>query len=96
MLTTFRSNWSEVYLLVGSLPSLIFNFSHLEGVSVSAISSKFLLCVSIDEEAQPCPKAALDYFSLVLHPLPSLINNCLNLPTGPQGRSWKLNEGYFL
>ena len=31
-----RSNWSEVYLLVGSLTSLIFNFSHLEGVSISA------------------------------------------------------------
>ena len=35
----------------------------------------------------------LPVFSLILHPLPSLINNCLNLPTGTQGRSWKLKEG---
>ena len=27
---------------------------------------------------------------LSLHPLPSLINSCLNLPFGTQGRSWRL------
>ena len=32
----FRSSWSGVFLLVGSIPSLIINFSHLQGVSVSA------------------------------------------------------------
>ena len=34
--------------------------------------------------------------SLVSHPLPSLINNSLNLPIGTQGRSWRLKEGCFL
>ena len=33
---------------------------------------------------------------LSLHPLPSLISNCLNLPFGTQGRSQRLNEAYFL
>ena len=27
---------------------------------------------------------------------PSLISNCSNLPFGTQGRSWRLNEAYFL
>ena len=39
--------------------------------------SKILLCVSTDGEAGPCPKAALNCFSLVSHPLPSLINHSL-------------------
>ena len=30
------------------------------------------------------------------HPLPSLTSTCLNLPFGTQGRSWRLNEAYFL
>ena len=34
--STLRSNWSGVYRLVGSIPSLIINFSHLEGISVPA------------------------------------------------------------
>ena len=34
--------------------------------------------------------------SLSLHPLPSLISNCLNLPLGTQGRPWRLNEAHFL
>ena len=29
---------------------------------------------------------------LSLHPLPSLISNCLNLPFGTQGRSWRLKS----
>ena len=31
-----------------------------------------------------------------LHLLPSLISNHLNLSSGAQGRSWRLNEAYFL
>ena len=31
-------------------------------------------------------------FSLVSLPLLFLINNCLNLPLGTQGRSWRLDE----
>ena len=33
---------------------------------------------------------------LSLHPLLFLISNCLNLPFGTQGRSWRLNEACFL
>ena len=29
-------------------------------------------------------------------PIPSLFNSCLNPPLGTQGRSWRLNEAYFL
>ena len=29
---------------------------------------------------------------LSLHPVPSLISNCLNLPFGTQGRSWSLES----
>ena len=34
--------------------------------------------------------------SFLLHSLPSLIRNHLNLPFGTQGRSRRLNEAYFL
>ena len=34
--SAFRSSWSGVYMLVGSISSLIINFSHLEWASVSA------------------------------------------------------------
>ena len=70
-----------VYILVGSIPQN---------------SSKTLLCVSTDGETEPCPKAALNCFFLVSNPLPSLFNNCLSLPSGTQGRSWRLSEGCFL
>ena len=33
--STFRSNWSGVYMLAGRTPLLILHFSHLEGASVS-------------------------------------------------------------
>ena len=33
---------------------------------------------------------------LSLHPLPSLISNCLSLSVVIQGRSWRLNEAHFL
>ena len=91
-----RSNWSGVYLFVGSIPSLIINFSHLREFQFLQNSSKILLCVSLNGETGPCPKAALDCFSLVSHSHPSLISNCSNLSIGTQGRSWKLTEGCFL
>ena len=56
-------------------------------------SSKILLGVSLEGEPGPCPQGCS---SLVSHPLPSLISNCLNLPVGTQGRSWRLNEAHFL
>ena len=70
------------------------------GVLVLQKSSNILLCVSLEGEPGPCPKAAR-FFSLTipplsLHPLLSMISNCLNLPFGIQGRSWKLNEAYFI
>ena len=43
----------------------------------------------MDGETGPCPKAALDWFLFVSHPLPSLINSCLDLPIGMQPRSWR-------
>ena len=42
------------------------------------------------------PRASQESLSLFLHPLPSLISNCLNLPFGTQGRSRRLDEAYFL
>ena len=70
--------------------------SHLEGVSVPVNSSKILLYLSVDRETGPCPKTSLDCLPLVSHPLPSLINNCLNLPFGTQGRSRRQTESCFL
>ena len=55
--------------------------------------------VSLEGERGPHPKAALqflDCFSLVSASPPSLYSNCLNLPTGTQGRSWRLKEAYLL
>ena len=57
------------------------------------------LCVPLEREPGPCPKAVLfllGCFSLVFAFLPSLISNCLNLPLGTQGRSRRLSEAHFL
>ena len=63
---------------------LIINFSHLEEFSVSAKQLKGIVCI-LDGELRPCPKAALMFiltilFLPALYHLPSLNNNCLNLP----------------
>ena len=63
----------------------ISNFSHLEGVSVFAKQLKDTI-VSADGEIGPCPKAALDSFSQVSRPLPSLIYNCMHLPDPRVGK----------
>ena len=58
-------------------------------------SLKTLLCVSLEVEPGPCPKAALLFLgcpSLVFASFPSGISNCLNLPFGTQGRSWRLES----
>ena len=91
--SNFRSNWSGVYMFVGSIPSLTANFSHLEGVSVSAKWLKDIFVWILWWENRTLPQG---FFSLVSQSLPSLINNCLNLPIGTQGRSWSLSEGCFL
>ena len=43
------------------------------------------------------PEATLNFlgFSLVLHPCPSLMNNCLKLPIRTQGSPWSLLEPCF-
>ena len=86
------SNWSEVYLLLGSITSIIINFSHLEGILVSAKWLKDIFVCICWWETKTLPQVwvtvSLDYFSLVLHPLPSLINNCLNLELREGGGGW--------
>ena len=66
---------------------------HLLGVLVLQKNSKILLCIFLEEE--PGPALSLHCGLLTappwsLHPLPSLISNCMNLPFGTQGRSWRL------
>ena len=74
-------------MLVGGIPSLTMSTSLTwKGFQYLQSNSKILLYVSIDGETGPFPNTALDCFSLVSHPLPSLVNNCLNLPTGTQGK----------
>ena len=56
-------------------------------------SIKILLCVSLGSEPpQVCTNCFLTVSPLSLHPLPSVISNCLNLPFGAQGRSWRLES----
>ena len=96
-LSTF---WFELVSAWESFWLLTVNFSQLEGISVSAEQLKGIFVCIPCWGIRPCPKVAPvvppDCFSLVLHPFPSLINNCLNLPIVTQGRSWRLNEAYFL
>ena len=71
------SNWSSVYMLMGSIPSLIINFSRLEGFQNLQNSTK-IWSVSLDGELGPSPSLHYDFLvapSLSLHPLPSLITS---------------------
>ena len=94
--STFCSNHSGVYVLVGSIQLASptwWGFQYLQN------SSKTLLCISLRRNQDPAPRLHCCFLTvppLSLHPLPSLISNCLNLPFGTQGRSWRLNEDYFL
>ena len=99
--STFRSNWSGVDAPVDCIPLLrrcpcglhtIVNCWLLppEDLQYLQKSSKLLWCVSLSGEPGACPKATLlflltDCFSLVSYPLPSLINNYLNLSFRTQG-----------
>ena len=68
------SNWSGVYVLVGSIQLTSptwWEFQYLQN------SSKILFCISLEGEPGPCPKAVLlflDYSSLVSasSPFPNL------------------------
>ena len=62
-------------------------------------TSKILLYVSLGGNKDPAPKLHYCFQKtppLSLHPLLSLISNCLNLPFGIQGKSWRLNGAFFL
>ena len=46
----------------------------------------------------PAPRLYYCFLTVLpssLHPLPSLISNCLNQSLGTQGRSWRLNKAHF-
>ena len=67
---------------------------HLLGFS-SVKSLRTLLCVSLEGEPGPAPKMHYCFLAvppLSLHPLPSWINNCSNVPFGTQGKSWRLES----
>ena len=84
-------------MLVGSIPPSVINFSHLAEVTVPV---KWLTDSGVHPwmgKLDLAPRLLLTVnFSLVSHPLSSLINDCLSLPSATQGRSWRLREGYFL
>ena len=56
---------------------------------------QLFVCIPWWDTLYPLSKGCSWLFLLVLHPFSSLNNSCFNL-TGTQGRSWRLNEGYFL
>ena len=65
----------------------------LVGDFSSVKCSKKLLSVSLEAGPVPNPRLYYCFFTappLSLHPLPSLISNCLNLPLGTQGSSGRL------
>ena len=74
------------------------NFSHLEGVSICTKQLKDIVkCVpwAGNRALSKAVLLFLDYSSFV-HPLTSLVSNCLNQPIGTQGKPWRLNEACFL
>ena len=60
------------------------NFSHQVEVLVSATQFKdilvYILWQGTKTLSQHCTIVSLDCSSVLFHPLPSLINSCLNLP----------------
>ena len=92
--------WFQLVLDLHTCVQHTVNFSHLVGVLESAKQLKdIVMCIpwwGTRTLPQGCTIVSLDCSSLISHPLPSLINNCLNLPIGTQGMSWKLNEAHFL
>ena len=72
---------------VGSI-WLIINLPTWWGFEYLQNGSEISLCVSVDGETEPCPKAALDCLFLPGLASPPFPNNCLNLPIGTQGKSW--------
>ena len=83
----------------GSFPvsGLFSSGGQSNGASASS-SSKILVQLSLGAKQDSVPSlhccfltaALLTAAPLSLHPFPSLISNCLNLPCGTQGKSWRL------
>ena len=84
--STTSPTWEAQRMLISSI---CWGFSSVK-------SSKILLCISLEGEPGPYPKATLLSFDCPSNPLPPLISNCLNPPFGTQGRSQRWNEAYFL
>ena len=69
--------------------SSVVNIFHLVGALVLQKSAKVLFCVSLEGSQDPAPRLHCCFLTALpwsLHPLPSLISNCLNLHFGTQGR----------
>ena len=76
---------------------VIVHFSYLEGFQYLELAQRYLYVYPLMGNQDLTSRLLFTaYFSLVSHPLPSLINNSLSLSTGIQGRTWRLNEGCFL
>ena len=93
--------WASVVLKVIKLwPSLewrmlhqVVNIFHLLGFSFCRRAQRYCYVYPLRRNQDPAPRLCYCFLTvppLSLHPLPSLISNCLNLPFGTQGRSWRL------
>ena len=92
------SSQAGIYMLMGIIqltsPNWWVSFQYLQN------SSKILICIyTLRGNQDPDPRlhyCFLIALALSLHPLSPLIRSCLNLSFGMKGRSWRLNEAYFL
>ena len=70
-----------------------------EGLSSCRRTQRYCYAYPLRRNQDPAPRLHYDFLTappLFLHPLPSLISSCLNLPFGTQVRSRRLNEAHFL
>ena len=77
----------------------VVNIFHLLEVLVPQKSSNILSVYPLRWNQEPASRLLccfLPVSPLSLHPVPFLISNYLNLSFGTQGKSWRLNEAYFL
>ena len=90
------SKRSGVYMLVGSIQ---FTSPPGRDFSICKTAQRYCYVYPLRENQDPAPRlhyCFLTALPLSLHPLPSLISNCLNLLFGTQGGSRRLNEAYIL